>query len=318
MLFPSALAQAIRLGDALRIRHAELHEEVVIFQFGVVTRIGDERVLDDDAGDAHFTGICDHAVIIPQTSIGIPAIVARVPDLNTAILQAKRLEFLEDVLAQLLAGLVSFLVIAAAAGIEDLGSIRGIPIAAVGIDMDAHENLGALVYRSLHAQPQTTIAIIGIFVLRTRENDRHARVIFELGFARLGNLPCHVGFLEPIRGRTRICSTVPWIERDNESTRTTHCKRGRLLGHDERVIEAIRGFDITFVIKHVDRHRPISGRLVFGHDGQRSAFILLGREAAAFAVLRQVDTYELFRAILFLDLRLHLEKAVFARLIHLE
>ena len=120
---PSALVQTIRLGNALRICHTKFLEKVVILQLDVVFRIGDERVLDDDAGDAHLPSVRNHAVIIPQTSVGILAVILGIPDLDAAVLQTQSREFIEDVLTQLLSGLMRRLVIAATIGIIDFGSI---------------------------------------------------------------------------------------------------------------------------------------------------------------------------------------------------
>ena len=122
-MFPSALVQTIRLGNALRICHTKFLEKVVILQLGVVFRIGDERMLDDDAGDAHLAGIRNHVIIIPQTSVGILAVILGIPDFDAAVLQAQSREFIEDVLTQLLSGLMRRLVIAAVIGVIDFGSI---------------------------------------------------------------------------------------------------------------------------------------------------------------------------------------------------
>ena len=80
-------------------------------------------MLDDDAGDAHLAGIRNHAIIIPQTSVGILAVILGIPDFDAAVLQAQSREFIEDVLTQLLSGLMRRLVIAAAIGVIDFSSI---------------------------------------------------------------------------------------------------------------------------------------------------------------------------------------------------
>ena len=107
----------------MRIGHTEFHKEIIISKLGIIFRIGDKCMLDDDAGDAHLASVRNHAVIIPQTSVGILAVILGIPDLDAAVLQTQSREFIEDVLTQLLSGLMRRLVIAATIGIIDFGSI---------------------------------------------------------------------------------------------------------------------------------------------------------------------------------------------------
>ena len=189
LVFPAAFVQAICLGNTLGIRHSELPKKTVIPKPGVVLRIGDERMFDNDAGNAHLASVCDYAVVVSQAPIGIFAVVLGIPNLNTAILKTKGCELIEDILAQLLSGFMSALVVTAAIGIINLGSVS---TGALGrIYVKTHEHLCALIHRTLG-----TLIQGGALVLRPREDDRHACVTLKFRFASQGYFPIDIRFLE--------------------------------------------------------------------------------------------------------------------------
>ena len=113
------------------------------------------------------------------------------------------------------------------------------------------------------------------------------------------------------------------IERNHESGRACHRKRGSFLGHDECIVDIICNFDIAFNAKRIDCRfyffRFIgSARLIFGHGRQGKFFVLLDLETATFTVFGQVDFCDLLLTVARLDLRLHLEKAIVTRIVYLQ
>ena len=175
-------------------------------------------MLDDDAGNTILAGIRNHAIIVPQSPVRIFSIYVRILDFNTTVIQTQCRELIQNILAQLLAGLVNFLFVAAVIGIKNLGPIRRVSITTVRVNVNTHENFSALIYCSLHAKPQATIIIISIFILRARKNNCHACVILKFRFASLGYFPIDVRLLKPVRSRPRIHSAMPRVKCDDEPT----------------------------------------------------------------------------------------------------
>ena len=139
----------------------------------------------------------------------------------------------------------------------------------------------------------------------------------------MGDFPIDVRFLETRADSPRIIPAMARIERNHESGRACHRKRGGFLSHDKRVIDIIRRLDIAFNAKRVDCRfyffRFIgSARLIFGHGRQSRPLVLLDLEAAILTVLGQVDFRKLLLTVACLDLRLHLEKTIVPGIIHLK
>ncbi len=193
------------LDNALSVGFPQLLEESGAFHLYRFAGIGNEGVLDDDAGDAVLAGIPDNRIIVGDAPVAVLRPVGRILRFHPAVLQAEGGELGHHPLAQIVSGLMGVVVVAAVVGNPHLAPLR---CRCGGIDVNAHENRGLGGYGLLHA-----LGKAHVHVGRARHEHVDA-VPLKRRLAVLRNGEVDVLLFEPvvIVNRTRVAAAVARIE----------------------------------------------------------------------------------------------------------
>ena len=184
------LRQAEEVGDALGVGNAEVMQRRVAREELVVVLAGDERMLDDDAGDVVLLGVTDDGIVVALVA---GAIDVGVVFLDAAVIQAQGDKAVLDGLREVLSVLGDGGDAGAVVGEPHLGTMG---IRRVGrVDVDAHEHRGTRGDGIGDAALEAfclVVVIVGeiraIAGIVARHVDAHAGVGLQLVAACLGDL----------------------------------------------------------------------------------------------------------------------------------
>ena len=213
-------------------------------------------MLHDNRRQVGLTRLANNAVVIAVAAIGIIVLRIRIDptELNAAIGQAKLLQLRKNLIAQIRANGMRLVVIARVVRRPNLSAI-GITNTG-GVQMQAHQHIGTLVERTLHALAQLTRrpkSIVG----RHGEHRSDFLIGIKLRLAELGDLPCGIRLRSTICHGTGAYTHMARIERNHQrtglfgvcrtrATRCRNCSRCRLLDRGRlcQLIATITGIHV--------------------------------------------------------------------------